>query len=535
MTESSVVTLVALLVYLIVSVWLGILAQRTVEKSSFLQGYFLGNRGLGAWALALTATVQSGGTFMGYPSLVYSHGWIVGLWIASYMVVPITNFGIFGKRLAQLSRRTNAITVPDLFRERFDSPAAGLVASFIVIISMLFMLIAQFKAGGVIMKVVAGDMLTQGLTLIAPEFARPTNPTDFDPVFFAGLALFAAIVVGYTMIGGFLAAVWTDLFQSVLMAVGVLVLLCLTFTQTQIADLQGATQEAVARSSASYAYGPGHSTVAGHEFLPPSLAISYFFVWIFGGVGSPATLTRLMACKDTDTIRRSILLLSVYNVMIYLPLLVICVAARSILPDLENTDAVVPTFALVVTKTLSGGSLWAALILVAPFGAIMATLSSYLVVIASGLVRDVYQRFINPGAGARELMWISYAVMVAAGLLGILANLQPVKYLQAIVVFCGSTAAAAFVAPVFMLAYWRRASAAGAIAGMLAGATTMAILYGVGFNWPDPSIGMVTTFRPYYFLRMDPVVWGLLASSLASILVSRATKPPRQELIDQLF
>ena len=62
--------LVALLLMIAVSVWIGTQAQKAVARSSFLTGYFLGNRGLGAWALALTATVQSGGTFMGYPSLI---------------------------------------------------------------------------------------------------------------------------------------------------------------------------------------------------------------------------------------------------------------------------------------------------------------------------------------------------------------------------------------------------------------------------------------------------------------------------------
>ena len=101
--------LIALLIFIAASIWLGTVAHRVMQKSSFLKGYFLGNRGLGAWAMALTATVQSGGTFMGFPSLVYSHGWVVILWIASYMVVPMTAFGVLGKRLAELSRRTGAI------------------------------------------------------------------------------------------------------------------------------------------------------------------------------------------------------------------------------------------------------------------------------------------------------------------------------------------------------------------------------------------------------------------------------------------
>src|SRR5262245_66521006 len=93
----------ALALFIIASVWLGTLAQKVVERSQFIQGYFQGNRGLGAWTIALTATVQSGGTFMGFPSLVYTYGWIVALWIGSYMVVPITGFALFGQRLTHIS------------------------------------------------------------------------------------------------------------------------------------------------------------------------------------------------------------------------------------------------------------------------------------------------------------------------------------------------------------------------------------------------------------------------------------------------
>src|SRR6185436_12644960 len=133
--------------------WIGMLANKAMQSGTFMKGFFLGNRGLGAWALALTATVQSGGTFMGFPSLVYSNGWIVALWIGSYMVVPLTGFAVLAKRFAQLSRRTGAITVPDLFRERFGDARVGLVASLLILFLMTVMMIAQFKAGAIIMKV----------------------------------------------------------------------------------------------------------------------------------------------------------------------------------------------------------------------------------------------------------------------------------------------------------------------------------------------------------------------------------------------
>src|SRR5436190_17032664 len=129
-------TLAALIVFILASMWIGMLANKAMSAGTFMKGFFLGNRGLGAWALALTATVQSGGTFMGFPSLVYTHGWSVALWICGYMVVPITGFGVIGKRIAQISRRTGAVTMPDLFRARYASPAAGLICSLLIIVFM---------------------------------------------------------------------------------------------------------------------------------------------------------------------------------------------------------------------------------------------------------------------------------------------------------------------------------------------------------------------------------------------------------------
>src|SRR5262249_5349922 len=147
-------TLIALILFTLISLGLGVVANLATRKGSFLQKYFLGNRSLGAFAVALTAAVMSGGTFMGFPSLVYTFGWVVGLWIASYMVAPLTVLGVLGKRVGQLSRRTGAITLPDLFRERFGSPRLGLLTSLLVMFFLSVNMVAQFAAGARIMKIV---------------------------------------------------------------------------------------------------------------------------------------------------------------------------------------------------------------------------------------------------------------------------------------------------------------------------------------------------------------------------------------------
>ncbi len=580
-------TLFMLVLLIAASVWLGTVAQRVVRKGAFVKGYFLGNRGLGAWALALTATVQSGGTFMGFPSMVYSHGWIVALWISGYMIVPLTGFAVVGKRMAQLSRRTNAVTVPDLFRERFQSPRVGLIALVFVLTFMTSMMIAQFKAGALIMKIAwpgsgtlalsedsgqfrlgadslmglrkagvpettvsklqplvgeafadKGELKAQLTKLLVPgEFDVSGNkilaaaePTDW--LYFFGLGIFALTVVGYTLIGGFLAAVWTDLFQSVMMLFGVTILLVLAIPAAN--GVEAATLAAVQQTGEAFAFGPGYSK-DGREFLPLGLAISFFCVWVFAGFGSPASVVRVMASKSTEHIRKSIFLLGGYNLLIYIPLIMICICGRALIPDLEKTDEIIPRLTLKLTDKLPGGSLLAGLVLTAPFGAVMATVSGYLVVIASGLVRDIYQRFINPQAGPHEIKRLTYIAMISVGIFAVAMNIKPVEYLQVFVVFSGSGGAVTFVVPALMAAYWRRATATGCAAAMLAGGGTLIAFYVSGFLLPDPMMGPKSSVRPFYWMGVDPILWGLAASTAGGIFGSLLTSPPDAAHVSKMF
>src|SRR5947208_12916541 len=139
---------------------LGALAHHLLERGSFLKEYFLGDRKLNAWVLSLTyvATSVSAGSFVGFPSYIYVHGWIMALWIAGYMIAGLTTKGVLAKRLNQVSRLSGAITVPDVLRDRFQSPALGLLAGILLVFFLVFNLVAQFKAGGLIMRQACGGV-----------------------------------------------------------------------------------------------------------------------------------------------------------------------------------------------------------------------------------------------------------------------------------------------------------------------------------------------------------------------------------------
>ena len=250
-------TLVALAIFTLVSLGLGVVANLVASKQGGIPPEIFPRQPLlGALAVALTAAVMSGGTFMGFPSLVYSFGWVVGLWIASYMVAPLTVLGVLGKRIGQLSRKTGAITLPDLLRERFGSPALGLMTSLLVVFFLTCNLVPQFKAGGVIMKIV--------MPSAAYAWASGDDlAVTVDMGYIVGLAIFTATVVAYTAYGGFLAAVWTDVFQSLVMAVGVILLFPMAMAAS--GGLEAATYKGMELAGDGFAFGPG----AGRD-VPPA-------------------------------------------------------------------------------------------------------------------------------------------------------------------------------------------------------------------------------------------------------------------------
>ncbi len=129
--------------------------------------------------------------------------------------------------------------------------------------------------------------------------------------------------------------------------------------------------------------------------------------------------------------------------------------------------------------------------------------------------------------------------MISFGAIAVAANIQPVRFLQAIVVFSTSSTASTMLVPALMAAFWRRATSAGAIAAMVAGSTTTLALFATGwilaYRGFDPMVGPRTDFRPYFLLGFEPIVWGLIASTVAGIVVSLATRPPRAAVVSWLF
>ena len=593
-------------VYLLGVFFLAWLSSRVREKKEFVGEYFLGSRNLGLWAFALTfaATSASGGSFMGFPSLIYTHGWVLALWIASYMVVPIVGMGLLGKRMNRLARQSGAVTIPDIIKARFKSDAVGMIATLLILFFMFFYLLAQFKAGSKIMTTLLQDVPVYQSTVAALGDAIDGLPWvgGAEPDYVLCLLVFSFSVIVYTAFGGFRAVVWTDVMQGVVMGAGVIILLILTLgqvgglskateqlkemtppengtgfitlgqsadedttlpkgtwlrltdggiarlaeqvrlakgkTETEAKLLRITTPAEVERIEPTqlgfavstsftpteangygagrkgvYVSAPGPHPDKEDGFLNVWVAVSFFFFWAFGSAGQPSNMVRLMAFNGTNVLRKAMLSISIYFTVIYLLLVVIFCCGRILLPGMEiDSDRIMPELAATVTS--SAGVPWlAGLLLAAPFAAVMSSVDSFLLMVSSSVVRDIYQNRVNPDASEQRLKKLSYLVTAVVGILAMLAVLNPPEYLQDLIVFATSGLAGCFLMPVLLGLYWPGMTARGAIAGMLGGLGCHLGLYLIGWF-------VNGKFASYQLLEFNPFIWAILVSGLLSYLAS---------------
>ena len=237
--------LISFAIYMVLVFVLAGLANRARKGKSFMSEYFLGSRNLGMWAFAFTyaATSASGGSFMGFPSLIYTHGWVLVLWLGAYVVVPLVGIGLMSKRLNQVARKSGSITVPEMMRKRLGSPAVGNVATVLLVFFQFFFLLAQFKAGAKIMTTLLSDV--ESYQTLHLWVDRITDPLPWighaDGDYLLCLLVFAVSVIAYTAWGGFRAVVWTDMMQGAIMGLGVI--LMLGFVLVEVGGIGNATRE----------------------------------------------------------------------------------------------------------------------------------------------------------------------------------------------------------------------------------------------------------------------------------------------------
>src|SRR5262249_38618257 len=174
-----------------------------------------------------------------------------------------------------------------------------------------------------------------------------------------------------------------------------------------------------------------------------------------------------------------------------------------------------PVMALTVTRDwpLLGG-----LLLGVPYAAAMSAVAGFLLLMSSSLVRDIYQRNLNPDVSPKAVKRITYLITAVVGVLVTIASLWPPRFLQYLIIFTGAGMACTFLGPTVLALYWRRATRTGALASLVCGFLTVGILWLLGI-WGLGKEGVTgpagEPFAPVYLFGLDPLIHGLILSFAA--------------------
>jgi Na+/proline symporter len=374
------------LAYFLVVAAIGVWALRRTRNAD---DFFVAGKGIGLVALSLAAmsATLSGFAFIGGPGLVYS----IGLG-AMFIILPVSVTNAMGawvlaKRMRLLGELRGLLTVPDAIGARYGSRWAQGLAGVSILVAVVGYVATNFLALGLVIDAVFGTGLTWGIWIGA------------------------GIVLAYTVAGGMIAGIYTDVFQGSIMAVASI--LVFFYCLDAGGGLTGISESILAED-------PGFLGPWGK--LTPLAALSFFFVFGLGSMGQPQVLHKFYMLKDP---RRLKWYPAVVTAALFLAMLLffgVGVSMKALVSEgaaapLSNPDEATPLFLLHYTPLLL-----AALVFSGVAAAIMSTVNAFVNIGAAALTHDL------PVALGRkvedELLWGRIATVAVALASGLAAQLS---------------------------------------------------------------------------------------------------------------
>ena len=379
LTQPTIVAVAV--VYFAIVAAIGAWATRRTRSAA---DFFVAGEGIGLLALTLAAmsATLSGFAFIGGPGLVYGAG--LG---AMYLLLPASITSSLGawmlaKRMRLLGEVRGLITVPDAIGARYRSPAAQGLSATAILLAVIGYMATNILALGLVIDAIFGIGLGWGIWL--------------------GMG----IVLAYSVAGGILAGVYTDVFQGTLMAFASV--LVFVFTLRAGGGMSGLSRTLLA---------------ADPEFLGPwgkmgpMAALSLFFVFGMGSLGQPHVVHKFYMLKDPRKLKWYPMLVTLALLVAMLLYFGVGVATRALVVEgrmepLVRPDDATPLFLLRFTPVLL-----AALVFSGVSAAIMSTVNSFMNIGAAAVTHDI------PVALGRrvgnELLWgristVAISVVAAA-------------------------------------------------------------------------------------------------------------------------
>lgn len=430
---------IAMVVYFAAMVAIGWWAYGRNES---LDDYMLAGRGLGPFVTALSAGASdmSGWLLMGLPGALYVSGLVEG-WIAVGLTVgALLNWMLVAPRLRTYTEvAANSITIPSFLDNRLHDSRHLLrwASGVIILVFFTFYVSSGMVSGGTFFE------------------------SSFGLDYRLGLVLVAAITVLYTLVGGFLAVSYTDLVQGLMM---VAALVAVPVAGVIHLGGLGATVDAVTAVDPAYWEVVGPTTSA--------IGILSSLAWGLGYFGQPHIIVRFMALRSPKEAVSGAAIGISWMLFAVLGAAATAVVGVAVYQQdkgrLDNPETVFIELGKMLFHPLVAGLMLAAIL-----AAIMSTVASQLLVTSSALIEDLYQQVLKTEVPQRRLVTYSRLSVLGIALVAAAMAWSPSDTILKLVAFAWAGFGASFGPTVILSLYWRRLTATGAVAGMVAGAVVV--------------------------------------------------------------
>ncbi|MFH2001492.1 MAG: sodium/proline symporter [Planctomycetota bacterium] len=454
--------LLGFLVYLILILCVGMLTSRLIRSQA---DFILGGRRLGPWVIAFSerASGESAWLIVGLPGAALAVGFVEIWTVIGCTSGILFSWFVIAKKLRLECDRFNDLTLPDFFMNRFPEATSllRLCASLLITFFFTFYVAAQILAAGKVLdatfpEILAGiqEFLLKHGDIISLDWETKT----------IGMIIGSIIIIFYTVMGGFLAVAWTDLFQGIIMIFTLVVLpVALFFELSNQVDLQ----QMLNSLDMSIL-----SVTGGKTGVAVWLAVLGGLSWGFGYMGQPHLLSRFKAIRSHKDIRKGALIATFWAVPAFWGAFLIgffglCLYGAE---TFEDPETLMPTVTLAIMPA------WLAGIMISgAVAAMMSTADSQLLVTSSTLSEDLFHKFLHRNASQKTLVLCSRAITLAIGIFAYYLAVKSTDLVYEMVAYAWSGLSASFGPPLLLALWWKRTNGYGVLAGMVTGAMTVII------------------------------------------------------------
>ncbi|HEV8265864.1 MAG TPA: sodium:solute symporter family protein [Gemmatimonadales bacterium] len=425
--------LAVILGYLTLLVLVGAYKTRQVKTQ---EDFAIAGRRLGVFVLicTLVTTWIGSGSLLGDAGLQYRVG-IAGLW--STLAAACGIFLLYF--IAPRARAFGQVTVPDILEARYNV-TARLLGVVVTVIAYVTIVSYQYRGGGYVLNLVTDGAVSE----------------------VQGRIITAAFVIAYTVLAGMLSVAYTDILNGVFLTLGILVTLGYEVSQA------GGFAEIFAKLPPSHAQfigggvDLGSSTTIFSDTLSFGQGMQFFLPGLFLLLGEAGMYNRFFSAKDAGAARVATVWWIVGVVILQAALCFLAIAGSALFPE-ARPEQIIPYMAVHGSVPIVGALLVAAMVAI-----IVSTADGFLLVPATNLMRDVYERFVNPAATDKQKLLFSRGLVVALGVIAyLLIQLFP-SVLRA--AYTAYTMYGFGVTPAILAAFlWKRVTTAGGVASIVGG------------------------------------------------------------------